>query len=99
MNKRKILMKKEQECQRKCLIIYLSKIIKLHFKYFENEEFETFQQYINSGICNKKYSKEGKEAIFREVDNILEKKYGLFFAHYDLDKPVYIIDVTNNEEK
>lgn len=99
MSKRKILKKREEEYQRKYLVMYLSEIIKLHYKYFKNEKSKTIQQYINSGFCNKKYSKEEIEDIFREVDNMLEKKYGLFFAHYDLDKPIYIIDVINKEEE
>ncbi|MGN1311949.1 MAG: hypothetical protein ACI4U4_02920 [Bacilli bacterium] len=99
MNKRKMLIKEEERIQRKYLVMYLSVIINLHYKYYKNEKFETFQQYINSGVGNIKYSKEEVGDIFREVDSLLEKKYGLFFTHYDLYKLIYIADVLNKEKE
>ena len=92
-------MQEEEIIQRKYLVKYLSIIIDLHYKYFKNEKFDTFQQYINSGFGNIKYSREEVKAIFREVDSLLERKHGLFFAHYDLEKPIYLVDVLKKEEE
>lgn len=92
-------MKEEERIQRKYLVMYLSIIIDLHYKHYKNEEFDTFKQYMNGGLGNIKYSKEETEAIFREVDKLLERRYGLFFAHYDLNKPIYLVDVSNKEKE
>lgn len=53
-------MKEEERVQKKYLIMYLSIVIDLHYKYFKNEEFDTFQQYFNS-ISTIKYNKKEKE--------------------------------------
>ena len=91
-------MKEEERVQKKYLIMYLSIVIDLHYKYFKNEEFDTFQQYFNS-ISTIKYSKKEKEKIFRKVDSMLEKRYGLFFAHYDWNKPIYLVDIANERKE
>ena len=93
-----MLMKEEERVQKKYLIIYLSIVIDLHYKYFKNEEFDTFQQYFNS-ISVIKYSKKEKEEIFRKVDSLLEKRYGLFFAHYDWNKLIYLVDIVNERKE
>lgn len=43
-----MLIKEEERVQKKYLIMYLSIVIVLHYKYFKNEEFDTFQKYFNS---------------------------------------------------
>lgn len=93
-----MLMKEEERVQKKYLIMYLSIVIDLHYKYYKNEEFETMQQYFNS-VSTIKYSDKEKEKIFREVDSLLEKRYGLFFAHYDWNKPIYLVDIANERKE
>ena len=91
-------MKEEERVQKKYIIMYLSIVIDLHYKHFKNEEFDTFEQYFNS-ISTIKYCKKEKKEIFRKVDSMLEKRYGLFFAHYDWNKPIYLVDIANERKE
>ena len=43
-----MLMQEEERIQKRYIVMYLSIVIDLHYKYYKNEEFETMQQYFNS---------------------------------------------------
>ena len=93
-NKREELLLEEDKLQRTYLIRLLADLIRLHYKYYKNEEFDTFEQYLNG--YNTLYlteSKEEKVKLYREIDDVLLNKYELFFAHYILDKPIHLISV------
>lgn len=91
-----MLMQEEERIQKRYIVMYLSIVIDLHYKYYKNEKFETIQQYFNS-VSTIKYSDKEKQEIFREVDSLLEKRYDLFFAHHDWDKPIYLVDMSNRK--
>ncbi len=94
MNKREELLLEEDKLMRAYLIQLLTDLIKLHYKYYKNEEFDTFEQYLNGyKTLYLVESKEEKLKLYREIDDVLLNKYELLCAHYILDKPVYLVSV------
>ncbi len=98
MNKRKKILKEEERVQKSYLISYLADMIRIHYKYLKNKDFDTFNQYLNScnGIISIK-SIEERIMIYREVDDVIMRKYKLFFAHYELEEPIYLVSVVGKE--
>lgn len=98
MDKREELLLEEDKLHRSYLIQLLTDLIKLHYKYYKNEEFDTFEQYLNGYktlfLVN---SEEEKLKLYREIDDVLLNKYELFFAHYELEEPIYLISVEQKE--
>lgn len=94
MSKRKKLLQEESKLLRSYFINLLADLIKLHYKYYKNEEFDTFEQYLNGYktlfLVN---SEEEKLKLYREIDDVLLNKYELFFAHYELTEPIHCISV------
>lgn len=90
-------MQEEESILKTYLIKILAEVIALHYKYYKNEDFETFEEYLNS---YKSFllveSKEEKVKLYREVDDILLNEHSLFFAHYILDKSIFCISVEEN---
>ena len=98
MSKRKKLLQEESKLLRSYFINLLADLIKLHYKFYKNEKFDTFEQYLNG--YKSLYlveSKEEKVKLYREIDDVLLNKYELFFAHYILDKAIYLISVEKEE--
>lgn len=94
MNKREELLREEDKLQRSYLISLLANLIRLHYKYYKNEEFDTFEQYLNGyKTLYLVESKEEKLKLYREIDDVLLNKYELFFAHYELTEPIHCISV------
>ena len=94
MNKREELLREEDKLQRSYLISLLANLIRLHYKYYKNEEFDTFEQYLNGyKTLYLVESKEEKLKLYREIDDVLLNKYELFFAHYELNEPIHCISV------
>lgn len=94
MNKREELLREEDKLQRSYLISLLANLIRLHYKYYKNEEFDTFEQYLNGyKALYLVESKEEKLKLYREIDDVLLNKYELFFAHYELTEPIHCISV------
>ena len=47
MRKRKKLLQEESKLLRSYFINLLADLIRLHYKYYKNEKFDTFEQYLN----------------------------------------------------
>ena len=95
MSKRKKLLHEEEELQKRYLISFLADVIRLHYKYYKNEKFDTFEQYLNG--YKSFYLAERKEeqiAIYKEVDDVMMIRYELFFAHYELTEPIHCVDIS-----
>lgn len=94
MDKREELLLEEYKLHRSYLIQLLTDLIKIHYKYYKNEEFDTFEQYLNGyKTLYLVESKEEKLKLYREIDDVLLNKYELFFAHYELTEPIHCISV------
>lgn len=94
MSKRKKLLQEESKLLRSYFINLLADLIRLHYKYYKNEEFDTFEQYLNGyKTLYLVESKEEKLKLYREIDDVLLNKYELFFAHYELTEPIHCISV------
>ena len=94
MNKRKKLLHEEEQLQKSYLISFLADMIRLHYKYFKNNKFDTFEQYLNG--YKSFYLAESKEEqieIYKEVDNVMMSRYELFCAHFELTEPIYCISI------
>lgn len=72
--------------------------IHLYYTYYENKKFESFEQYCNSYNSFFILNKKEKLELYHKVDSIMEEKYDLFFAHYELEKPIYLVDVSGKDE-
>lgn len=98
MSKRKRLLKEEEMLHKSYFINLLADLIRLHYKYYKNEKFDTFEQYLNGYkalyLVN---SKEEKVKLYREIDDILLNKYKLFCAHYELEEPIHLISIEEKE--
>lgn len=100
MSKREKLLYEEEQLQKSYLISFLADAIKLHYKYFNNNKFDTFEQYLNG--YKSFYLAESKEEqieIYKEVDNVMMSRYELFFAHYELTEPIHCVDVSEERLK
>ncbi len=94
MSKRKKLLQEESKLLRSYFINLLADLIRLHYKYYKNEKFDTFEQYLNGyKTLYLVESKEEKLKLYREIDDVLLNKYELFFAHYELTEPIHCISV------
>lgn len=75
-----------------------TRLIVLHYKYYKNNEADTFEQYCNSFNSVIILTDEEQIEIYHKVDSIIEKENNLFFAHYELNKSIYLVDVSENDE-
>lgn len=94
MSKREKLLQEEEKLQRSYLINYLADVISLHYKYFKNKKFDSFEQYLNGSKSF--YLVDGKDEkikLYKEIDDVLINRHELLCAHYILDKPVYLVSV------
>ena len=91
---RELLIQEEEKIHRVYLTKLLADVIGLHYKYFKNKEFDTFEQYLN-GYKSFLLVESRKEQIklYREVDDLLLNNHSLFFAHYMVDKPIFCVSV------
>lgn len=70
--------------------LYLAKVISAHYKHCGNANFLTFNHYCNLLLVNASKRQE----LYEDVDRVMLKKYQLFFAHLQLDTPIFIVDLT-----
>lgn len=49
--KEKLMLKEEDQILKDTLAICLAKLIGLHYKYYKNKKFDTFDQYCDSYTC------------------------------------------------
>lgn len=93
------LVKFEEEKVHKQLVTrFIAEMIYIHYKYFKNENFETYEQMYNSSMQVINYDNESQDEIYKNVDSILEEKYDLFFAHNEKDEPIYLVDISGKED-
>lgn len=85
--------KEEDRVIEQYLIELLANLIFIHYKYFKNISFDTFNQYCNS-YSTKIYNQKERIKLYDRVNEVLQKKYKLFFAHINLDDSIYLIDVS-----
>lgn len=78
------------------LAVYISRVIETEHRIYGNEKASSYNAVYNSCLDVINYNYEEKKEIYDLVDDILEEKYRLLFAHNNLDKPVYLVDL--NEE-
>ena len=94
----KLMLKEEDQILKETLAICLAKLIGLHYKYYKNKKFDTFDQYCDSYTCFTILSEKEKVELYHTVDKIMEQEYNLFFAHYELGKPIYLVDVSGKDD-
>lgn len=91
MKKREKFILEEEQVLKDTLALCLAKLIRLHYKYYKNKEFNTFKQYCNSYTYFDILSEDEILKLYHVVNGIMEQEYNLFFAHYELDKPIYLM--------
>lgn len=78
------------------LAVYISRVIETEHRIYGNEKANSYNAVYNSCLDVINYNDEEKKEIYDLVDDILEEKYSLLFAHNKLDTPIYLVDL--NEE-
>lgn len=98
MRKYEKYMLESSELMKKYLIELLAAEINLYYKYYKNKNFESFEQYCNSFNSSFEFTENEMLDIYHKVDTIMQEKYELFFAHYELENPIYLVDISGKEE-
>lgn len=94
------LAKLEEEKMHQLFITkIIAEMIYIHYKYYKNNEFESYEQMYNSSMQKINYSAEEQEKIYKNVDSLLEKEHNLFFAHNNKSEPIFLVDLLENESK
>ena len=98
MRKYKRYLEDSTELLKEQLAELLAAQIYLYYTYYKNKKFESFEQYCNSYNAFFLFNKKETLELYHKVDSIIEEKYNLFFAHYELDEPIYLVDISGKEE-
>lgn len=98
MRKREQFILEENQVLKEELTRTLARLIVLHYKYYKNNEADTFEQYCNSFNSIIILTDEEQVELYHNVDSIIERENNLFFAHYELDKPIHLVDVSGKDE-
>ena len=96
--KENFMLKEEEQILKDTLAICLARLIRLHYTYYKNKKFDTFDQYCNGYTSFTILSEKEKLELYHTVDKIIEQEYNLFFAHYELDKPIYLVDISGKDD-
>lgn len=98
MRKRERFIQEENRVLKEELAHMFARLIVLHYKYYKNNEADTFEQYCNSFNSVIILTDQEQIEIYHKVDSIIEKENNLFFAHYELNKTIYLVDVSGKDE-
>ena len=79
--KENFMLKEEEQILKDTLAIYLARLIRLHYKYYKNKKFDTFDQYCNSYTSFIILSEKEKLELYRIVDKIDRKSTRLNSSH------------------
>ena len=66
-------------------------IAKINYKYYKNKGIKTYNSIYISSFDTFNINDKDKQDIFNEAEVILEQQEKLIFAHYDADKPLYMV--------
>lgn len=99
MNKAQEVEKEIRLFHKKWIAEYLAKVIEIEHRIYGNENTNSYNAVYNGCTDVINYGNEEMEEIYDMVDKILEEKYQLIFAHKELDKPVYLVDLSEDVSK
>ena len=99
VDKTQEIEKEIREFHKYWLAVYIARVIETINRTCGNENASSYNAVYNSCQDVINYTNEEKEEIYELVDNILEEKYMLLFAHKELDKPIYLVDLNEEVEK
>ena len=78
---------------------YLARVISIYYKHNQNNNNISYNQVYDSCFDTFCYSDEEKNELYQNVDDFLTNKYNLFFAHNNRDDRLYLIDISEGEDK
>ncbi len=93
MNRIELINSEEKEVYKKLVSAFIAKRIAINYKYYKNQGIETYNTIYNSSFDTFPLDEKDKQEIFNEAEKILEQDELLIFAHYDNDKPLYVISI------
>jgi hypothetical protein len=82
---------REKEVYKLLIATFIAKRISINYKYYKNKGIKTYNSIYISSFDTFNINDKDKQDIFNEAEVILEQQEKLIFAHYDADKPLYMV--------
>ena len=87
----------ERELYKQLLSESIAHRIELRYRYFENEQMPTYNEFYEDSFDILRLSEEEKEDIYKRVDRYLIKERRLLMASTCKDKSIYLVDARRRE--
>ena len=73
---------------------FIAEMIYIHYKYYKNDDMETYVQIYNSCLQHFNHNHKQQKQIYENVGSILESEHDLIFAHNRINEPIYLVDIS-----